>query len=1233
MEQTKCTVCGSTSFRWEEGQAVCNECNYVNEAVQEQFEDAFEEEDPFDHLKNKSLERSIYDVIKKLYKDKTLINNISKYVLKENDEFFLSFQKVLIEFIHAFITVYNLPLFLYDEIKKVWFYLLEGNIKHLNNYMPVGYAKDSIRYIYEVLRSKKISEFFESVINNSKINEDIRNVIKKMGFSKISYFFIMQNNYIKKTKRMAEFYPKKCEFNKKYNLRMLRLYNKTSLLDKGNENKKNIKKLNELINNIKEIKSKDCFFNSNKKNYNNNMMMTMMMKNYKKEIFPEEKKFSNVYSSEHIEEDLSHDILHTDDFEYLPKFYTKKLQNENIIKKEKQFNTYTNIQPNDNMPTHRHRNEDKIQKSNNIFQNNVTHNNTINDDFKKDENFINVERMYHFFSNYLVNKILTYKNLSKPNDKNVSQHLMNRSINYNELIDLIYEHDFLCYVHEELNKKCDIEYLSFYDILQVFKGNYDHLIFMSTCQEENTDIIQLQMRNVHKSKKDQTIYRELTLSSHVNQENNPLEDYLEENSKKLLNNKDVSVVSDLDTPFQVEEEKSLKMDTNTVENKVHGKVDLREWGDLQDESYFHEWNDFNQQQYDNISNQHMEKRNTNYGSNFNYDEEIKHKEDIFGSEGNGKKWTQTLYKEEDNIEILGRRKGKNSEKKKGIKDNICNEDYVQNILKEYKDFVQLSNEFNMNKPTDGDILIATNVSDEECQNEEKMKQLEKEKFGMKKKNYYEKDVSQEFIPSNTLERKRFVYELGESGSQDGVLLHNMGDDYLANGEKQNNQFEELIPFSDFKLYEKENGENGELHDFPIDKGMETVNYRDNIADASFCHVAGGKEEKKDGTKKYGKKNKQIDKAPNDRNNFDIYKKLEYINKLKKERKWKIKRDYYSNGLIERKNSLKNIYTFLCKHIFRNVNVNERILKKKQMYVLDIHLIDSFIFDGLYKNILYITSLKRFRTIAIKHIYKEYINYFLKECEYYLVDNELYKFRCTFTFDLLLYIFYYCFKRLRIYCFPHTMRNYINSDNFNLYHIFNNISESFYKLFKVQTLFNFPLRNVHFSELKTYYFMRNLKDNVPFLCIHLHEHNNTCYTKEEYNTGGIRAEGSDGNSDGSTDDSSSGGISGGSSGSIDGEGSGYGSGNGSACTNGGPCQFFSEEKVESPLMQKKQILTFIRKSCVKHVKRFDSHVVINLYALINDLIYKFQLPNSVQIYAIKLLNMFIFRFRFLMFLYN
>lgn len=115
--RNKCVECGGISFRIEEGQYVCNECNYVCEIVIEQFEDNFDLE--FDEIEDDEyVEKDIYYIIKKLYKDEHLSNNIKKYVFKENDEFFITYQNVLIKFIETLITVHKFPMFIYDEIKK-----------------------------------------------------------------------------------------------------------------------------------------------------------------------------------------------------------------------------------------------------------------------------------------------------------------------------------------------------------------------------------------------------------------------------------------------------------------------------------------------------------------------------------------------------------------------------------------------------------------------------------------------------------------------------------------------------------------------------------------------------------------------------------------------------------------------------------------------------------------------------------------------------------------------------------------------------------------------------------------------------------------------------------------------------------------------------------------------------------------------------------------------------------
>lgn len=263
--RNKCVECGGISFRIEEGQYVCNECNYVCEIVIEQFEDNFDLE--FDEIEDDEyVEKDIYYIIKKLYKDEHLSNNIKKYVFKENDEFFITYQNVLIKFIETLITVHKFPMFIYDEIKKIWFYLLEKNIENMNVYVPFGTFSDSLKFVYEVITNKKIIDTFQNIQKDQNIYKEIKTVIEKMSLSKISYYFDIQKDYVNHIINMSSFYPKKSEIGRQYNIRLSRLYKKTSLLDNDIQNKENFQKFNQLIKSMnKNTKTDDNINNVNKK--------------------------------------------------------------------------------------------------------------------------------------------------------------------------------------------------------------------------------------------------------------------------------------------------------------------------------------------------------------------------------------------------------------------------------------------------------------------------------------------------------------------------------------------------------------------------------------------------------------------------------------------------------------------------------------------------------------------------------------------------------------------------------------------------------------------------------------------------------------------------------------------------------------------------------------------------------------------------------------------------------
>ncbi|EUR55839.1 hypothetical protein PFBG_06004, partial [Plasmodium falciparum 7G8] len=358
---------------------------------------------------------------------------------------------------------------------------------------------------------------------------------------------------------------------------------------------------------------------------------------------------------------------------------------------------------------------------------------------------------------------------------------------------------------------------------------------------------------------------------------------------------------------------------------------------------------------------------------------------------------------------------------------------------------------------------------------------------------------------------------------------------------------------------------------------------------------------------------------------NIYKKLEYVNKLKTLKKWKIEKDYYYNGLKIKKEKFTRISKFVEECMRLEKPQDDPFFTspyKENIYIENKYLMDSFIFDNIYKKVLYISDKKRYRTLTIKHIYKEYINYFLPRYKSLLIDYENYKFCYNFSFDLLFYILFYCFKRLHIYCLPHHIKNYINSDNFGLYKIFYNISESFFKQFKDNGVISFPLRNPHFSEIKKFYFIRNLKHGTPFICIHNYEHINKYYIEEKMDK--IYDDEDDNYNDENNDNYN------------DNYNDIYNDNNniyGEVRKKDILYEVKFSRKIKHVPFTIKTINSMLNKESMKYLENFNATLVNNLYGLINDLIYKFHLPITIQMYAIKFLNVVLFKYRFSKFLLN
>ncbi|CAD2105107.1 conserved Plasmodium protein, unknown function [Plasmodium vinckei brucechwatti] len=1105
MADKKCEVCGCTSFRVEDGVFVCNDCNYVNEEIQEYFEDAFEIKDDKIGVEDKYVEKDIYNIIQKLYKDKDLIINITKYILKENDEFFINFQKILFEICQILISNYNFPLVLYKEVKKVWFYLLEDCIKKYNIYRPPNDNKHSLRCIYEVMKSKTINNIFKSVINDININEEIRNTIKKIGYSKTNYYFNIQKEYINQIKQMAEFYPKKSEMNRKFNIRFLKLYKKTSLLDNENQNKNSFKKLGELISSLKSNKIKNDPDLLKEKEPKKNELIESYKDN--------EYAYQNDYTFNNSENILNQ-FVDNNDFLY----------NSDEFLKQESLNLFQNF--GDQMEEER---EDNLKyEQENISQFENKKNNNLDESYP----ILDSERMYHFCSSNFINKLLQNKNLLKPHGKKDTIRYMNRSTNYNKPIGIIYQHDFLYYFIEELKKKVDIKHLSYYDILQTFKGNYDQII--SNFLKEEIEKNEMQNLNPNEENNSKRYATEEQLSEFF-----PLT-----NDKKGLENAEQIASFD--------------------ESKIYGNLE-----DIEIKSEFKYTGSYGE--LANVSS---------YQNNFDLLDINKEMDVIsnWGSSGKTEsysKWNNFNYKTENaKINELENHKNKINEKVK-----------IENIFEKYKNYITLKKDTSKNNIETKVEMLENIFSDKDSQS-----YISNKEINLIEEQYNKKQ--------NVLSDR---FENLDSYSLEGSSILQLANDEVPKGDGS-------VDFEKIEVYmEESEGEKNKEEITPllkIDERKKSDEYANEFQSM---------------TKKQNPNEMDNDLKENKIENMSIYDKLELVNNLKKEKLKKlsnqnmqITNDSYDNGVIKKiDKSIKKVKTFI------EENINTQKLDDNKIYVNENLLLDTYIFEGIYKKNLYISNIKKFRNITIRYIYNEYINYFLNKYKEYMDDNEEYKYCYNFTFELILYILYYSFKRLNIYCSPHNMKYFVNSDNFDLYRIFNNTSENFYKLFKELDTVNFPLKNSYFSEIKKCFFTRTLKYEIPFLCIHANEQ---IYALNDYDDVVEDEETIFGNTSvyNKIEDSilnSSSLVS-----------HNYGANNLQIYEAIGLNKIFRKCGTYT-------INSNVKRKWAKMLNKFNGHFLTKLYSLMNDLLFVFNLPNKVQIYSIKILNIIIFRYRFFKFLYN
>ncbi|KJP88005.1 hypothetical protein AK88_02280 [Plasmodium fragile] len=1154
MEKAKCIICGSTSFRIEEAQVVCNQCNYVSEIQQEQFEDDYEERQLDDHVDKEYLEKDFYEILKKLYKNDKLVNKIKNYVFKENDEFFLKYQKVLLNVMYVFVAEHHLPPLLYDEVKKIWFYLLKVNIMNTNVYVPMGDAKGSVKSVFEVIRAQKLKDIVMDILNKGNVIHVMKNVIKKIGLSKLSYFFIIQKKIINETSKSLEFLPKKSEVHRRSEFKLLNLYKQTALLESEKKNKEDFLKINEIIHNIRKSKL-DNQEEEPDQDGDQNFAISNVSAHAGGGYASHGKREEGMLSDHQLMEATSRPKSLNDNYEHFDAYERDddgdELFNLGDLAEFDQFGHLDEIDQvdplgqldsNDRPPTPQDTQGPKNAEN-----------------FTQDENYTQAERVYHFHSSFIINQLLKNKKLFRPVDSNVSTNYMNRSINHTNVIDLIYQHDFLYYFHEELRKKCDIEFLSFYDIIQVFKGEYDYLLppslglptgpYIPTSERGTSERGTSERGTSEGSPPKEDVCAQ---ENHVQQES-----HLDELAQVHDESGDSFGLEMNETPLHEE----LKMEQSFLDVPLTG--DQREKTPLQNSD--EEQSSIVESLRDNVSlgGEVSEFHGPNdadssggkveAGDQFGFN----HLEGLYeegleeGSEHNA--LLEMLKNDELKNDELKNDELKNDQLKKETATNKKHQrssEDVEKIMNNYQKYIELLKA--SGKPVlrnERTVLIGTLSDDERMETTNEQKKETKKKGGGAQEG------------KNAIDRP-------EEREEDTDLLGNLS--------PLINEISDAAPVYDVKGVS------------PSRSGVPSSGGSKASALLLQMETAVGRKKSDIGHVKRGPSNASLVTSIH-----TVYKKLEHVNNIKREKNITIEKHYYDNGLKKTQKNYSKIDLFVKECILKQIKEeNFKSENEKMLYIPDKYLIDSYIFDGLYENFLYISNLNRFRTITIKHVYGEYINFFLKDYKEYLIDEEAYKFCYNFSFDLLLYLLYYSMKRLQIQCLPHNLTNYINLDIFNLYRVFNNVPELLQKIYKDESsLFSFPLKNTNFSEIKKSFFLRNLKNGVPFLCMHNYEHTSKHFThEEEYQ---LKA---------------------------------------SPPKNKlHTITYFKNGKNLN--MANKLLSKFRNAEWVKDVQLFNSTLITDLYGQINDLVFKFQLPNVVQIYSMKLLHMIIFKYRFFKFLFN
>ncbi|ANQ11154.1 Uncharacterized protein PCOAH_00054630 [Plasmodium coatneyi] len=1124
MEKSRCVICGSTSFRIEEAQLVCNECNYVNEIQQEQFEDDYEDRQIEDNLNKEYLEKDFYEVLKKLYKNDKIIAKIKNYVFKDNDEFFVKYQKLLLNFMYVFISEHHLPPLLYDEVKKIWFYLLKVNIMNANVYVPMGDAKDSVKSVFEVIRAQKLKDISADILYNGNIIKGIKNVIKKMGLSKSSHFFIIQKRIISETGKSLEFLPKKSEVLKRSDVKLLNLYKQTALLDSEKNNKENFLKINEIIHNIRKSKRADEGEEVDQDGDHN-----FAISNVGANREAANPGGYSVHAKREEEDILSDQQL----MEAQPRL-------NSLGDNYEDFNMYEGGADGDEMFNLGDFPElDQFGQSDRINQEeppdkaaipHVTDAPKDVENFPQDENYAQGERVYHFCSSFIINQLLKHKKLLRPVDPNISTNYMNRSVNYTNVIDLFYQHDFLYYFHEELRKKCDIEFLSFYDIMQVFKGEYDYLLPPSLGLSKGPYIPPSEGETTDSSPPKEDILPE---------EEHPFDELTQVKD-------DPGDIFGLDIN-EVPSYEELKMEQSSIAVPLTG--DLLEKAPLPSGD---EHSSIVESLRDNLSvggefseflgpkDAQRSGDKAEAGDLLTLDQLEGLYEDGFGEDGEQNALVEMLKSGQLDREIAAHKKHKRSAEE------------VEKILKNYQKYVELRKKSGKGLLQNERAVRIETLSDDE-----------------------------------RFEGKKGHKKGGTQGGKDPVSKpEERGEDIDLLGQlsPRMNQIIDAVPEYDVEGVPSPGANKVSS---PLLQGEATVG-------VPPMAEAGGRE------KPIKKNSNNLGSGPGNASTTTsirtVYKKLEHVNKIKRERSITIEKHSYDNGLKKAQKNYSKIELFVKGCILTQIKEeNLKLENEKMLYIPDRYLIDSYIFDGLYENFLYISNLSKFRTMTIKHIYNEYVNFFLKDYREYLIDDEAYKFSYNFSFDLLFYVLYYSMKRLQIQCLPHNLTNYINLDNFNLYRIFNNVPELLQKIYKDESSLNtFPLKNTNFSEIKKSFFIRNLKTGVPFLCMHNYEHTSKHFTPEEENQ--IKA-------------------------------------NQKKKKKLHPHKITYFKDFKHLNKMNNFFSYFNRAKWVKELPLFNSSLITDLYSQINDLVFKFQLPNFVQIYSMKLLHMTIFKYRFYKFLFN